>query len=244
LGRFQDLEYTAAFEIDRRAQDYLGCITVAPGALSAFRRKALAEAGPITNDTLAEDTDLTLQLHRLGWKVVFAPDACADTEAPESIKALISQRFRWAFGTLQCLWKHGDMTCNPGSGWLGWFALPSVWVFQIVVVALTPALDLIVLWSLWLGRGVAIWPYFLASLLLDVLLSVIALALAGRFMRIAWRSIPMRLLYRPLLGYVVWKCIIKALAGSWVRWSKLDRTASAIIQKEQGKAGMPPTTAA
>jgi len=244
LGRFQDLEYTAAFEIDRRAQDYLGCITVAPGALSAFRRKALAETGPITNDTLAEDTDLTLQLHRLGWKVVFAPDAFADTEAPESIKALISQRFRWAFGTLQCLWKHGDMTCNPGSGWLGWFALPSVWVFQIVVVALTPVLDLIVLWSLWLGRGVAIWPYFLASLLLDVLLSAIALALAGRFMRIAWRSIPMRLLYRPLLGYVVWKCIIKALAGSWVRWSKLDRTASAIIQKEQGKAGRPPTTAA
>lgn len=239
LGRFQDLEYTAAFEIDRRAQDYLGCITVAPGALSAFRRKALAEAGPITNDTLAEDTDLTLQLHRRGWKVVFAPGACADTEAPESIKALISQRFRWAFGTLQCLWKHGDMTCNPGSGWLGWFALPSVWIFQIIVVALTPVLDIIVLWSLWLGRGVAIWPYFLASLLLDVLLSVIALALAGRLIGIAWRSVPMRLLYRPLLGYVVWKCILKALAGSWVHWSKLDRTASAIVQKEEGKAGQP-----
>jgi glycosyltransferase involved in cell wall biosynthesis len=243
LGRFQDLEYTAAFEIDRRALDYLGCITVAPGALSAFRRKALLEAGPITNETLAEDTDLTLQLHRLGWKVVFAHDAFADTEAPESIKALVSQRFRWAFGTLQCLWKHGDMTLNPGSGWLGWFALPSVWIFQIVVVALTPVLDLIVLWSLWLGRGVAIWPYFLASLLLVVLLSVIALALAGRMIGIAWRSLPMRLLYRPLLGYVVWKCIFKALAGSWVRWSKLDRTASAIAQKERGKAGLPPTSA-
>jgi hypothetical protein len=106
-------------------------------------------------------------------------------------------------------------------------------VFQIAVVAVTPVLDLLVLWSLWLGRGIAIWPYFLASLCLDVLLAVVALALAGRKLRTAWLSIPMRLLYRPLLGYVVWKCILKALGGSWVRWSKLDRTAAAIAQKEQ-----------
>jgi cellulose synthase/poly-beta-1,6-N-acetylglucosamine synthase-like glycosyltransferase len=233
LGRFQDLEYASAFEVDRRAQDLLGCIVVAPGALSAFRREALLEAGPITNDTLAEDTDLTLQLHRLGWKVVFASDAFADTEAPETVKALLSQRFRWAFGTLQCLWKHGKVTFSRGSGWLGWFALPSIWVFQIAVVAVTPILDLLVLWSLWLGRGIAIWPYFLASLCLDVLLAVVALALAERKLRTAWLSVPMRLLYRPLLGYVVWKCILKALGGSWVRWAKLDRTAAAIAQKEE-----------
>lgn len=111
------------------------------------------------------------------------------------------------------------------------------------VVALTPVLDLIVLWSLWLGRGVAIWPYFVASLLLDVFLGVIALSMAGRPRRIAWLSVPMRLLYRPLLGYVVWKCILKALAGSWVRWSKLDRTAAAIIQKEQRTPLQPAITA-
>lgn len=232
LGRFQDLEYVTAFEIDRRAQDFLGCIIVAPGALSAFRRQALDEAGPITNDTLAEDTDLTLQLHRLGWKVVFATRAYADTEAPESVKALLSQRFRWAFGTLQCLWKHGDMTFAQGSGWLGWFALPSVWIFQIAVVAITPVLDLLVLWSLWLGRGIAIWPYFVASLLLDAILAAAGLRLAGRTLRTAWLSVPMRLLYRPLLGYVVWKCILKALGGSWVRWSKLERTAAAVKQRE------------
>jgi cellulose synthase/poly-beta-1,6-N-acetylglucosamine synthase-like glycosyltransferase len=232
LGRFQDLEYVTAFEIDRRAQDFLGCIIVAPGALSAFRRQALDEAGPITNDTLAEDTDLTLQLHRLGWKVVFATRAYADTEAPESVKALLSQRFRWAFGTLQCLWKHGDLTFAQGSGWLGWFALPSVWIFQIAVVAITPVLDLLVLWSLWLGRGIAIWPYFVASLLLDAILAAAGLWLAGRSLRTAWLSAPMRLLYRPLLGYVVWKCILKALGGSWVRWSKLERTAAAIKQRE------------
>ncbi len=233
LGKFQNLEYVGAFEIDRRAQDLLGCIVVAPGALSAFRRETLDQAGPITNDTLAEDTDLTLLIHKLGWRVVFASDAFADTEAPESIKALLSQRFRWAFGTLQCLWKHGDLLFASGSGWLGWFALPSIWVFQMAVVAITPVLDIIVFWSLWLGRGVAIWPYFLASLLLDVCLALAALKLARRCLRSAWLAVPMRLLYRPMLGYVVWKCMLKALAGSWVRWSKLERTASAIVQRDQ-----------
>ena len=187
----------------------------------------------LAHDTLAEDTDLTLQLHRLGWKVVFAPLAFADTEAPENIKALVSQRFRWSFGTLQCLWKHGAVTFGAGAGWLGWLALPSVWVFQIAIVAITPILDIMVIWSLWWGRGVAIWPYFLASLLLDVGLAFVALILARRRMRDAWLAIPMRLLYRPMLGYVVWKCILKALSGSWVRWAKLERTAAAIEQRQK-----------
>jgi cellulose synthase/poly-beta-1,6-N-acetylglucosamine synthase-like glycosyltransferase/peptidoglycan/xylan/chitin deacetylase (PgdA/CDA1 family)/spore germination protein YaaH len=238
LGKFQDLEYVAAFEIDRRAQDFLGCILVAPGALSAFRREAVEQAGLLTTDTLAEDTDLTLQLHRLGWKVVFAPRAYADTEAPEHVKALISQRFRWAFGTMQCLWKHSEVLFAPGSGWLGWFALPSVLIFQIAVVAVTPILDLLVLWSLWLGSGAAIWPYFVASILLDVALALIALRFAGRPLLAAWQAFPMRFLYRPLLGYVVWKCLIKATAGSFVHWAKLDRTAGAIQQKEQKNSAL------
>ena len=68
--------------------------------------------------------------------------------------------------------------------------------------------------------------------MLDAILAAAGLMLAGRALRTAWLSVPMRLLYRPLLGYVVWKCILKALGGSWVRWSKLERTASAIKQRE------------
>ena len=92
-----------------------------------------------------------------------------------------------------------------------------------------------------MGRGIAIWPYFLASLLLDVVLACAALMLAQRSLRESWLAVPMRLLYRPLLGYVVWKCIFKALGGSWVRWSKLERTASAIRQKQSSDT-IPPVT--
>jgi cellulose synthase/poly-beta-1,6-N-acetylglucosamine synthase-like glycosyltransferase len=233
LGRFQQIEYEFAFEINRRAQDFLGCITVLPGALSALRATALHEVGPLKTETLAEDTDLTLQLHRLGWKISYAPMAVADTETPNSIRSLLSQRFRWAFGTLQCLWKHRSLLLSPGSGWLGWFALPSIWVFQIGLIALTPVLDIMVICSLCWGRGGAIWPYFVISVALDIGLAAMAAGFAGRSKWSSWRALPMRFLYRPLLGYIIWKSLIKAAEGSWVRWTKLERTAAAIKEKRE-----------
>ena len=232
LGRFQQIEYEFAFEINRRAQDLLNCITVVPGALSAFRRSALLEAGPLNTETLAEDTDLTLQLHRLGWKITYAPLAIADTEAPQNIRALFSQRFRWAYGTLQCVWKHRSLMLNPNSGWLGWLALPSIWIFQIGIIAITPILDLLVIFSIYLGRGKAIYPYFLLSLCIDTVVAALSAYWAKRSFWSAWRAIPMRFLYRPVLGYVVWKSLFKAAEGSWVRWKKLERTAAAIKEKE------------
>jgi len=237
LGRFQQIEYEFAFEVNRRAQDLLECITVLPGALSALRATALRQLGPLPTETLAEDTDLTLQLQRFGWKITYAPLALADTEAPSTIKALLSQRFRWAFGILQCLWKHRTLLLSPGSGLLGWFALPSIWIFQIGLIALTPILDIMVICSLFWGRGSAIWPYFCISLMLDMSLAAVAAHFAGRSAWSAWRALPMRFLYRPLLGYITWKSLTKAAAGSWVRWSKLERTAAAIREKECDSPG-------
>ena len=97
--------------------------------------------GGFSLDTLAEDTDLTLALHKGKARIVYAPDAIAWTEAPETVRTLARQRFRWAYGTLQCLWKHRDMVFNWRYRALGWFSLPSVWFFQILLVAITPLVD-------------------------------------------------------------------------------------------------------
>jgi cellulose synthase/poly-beta-1,6-N-acetylglucosamine synthase-like glycosyltransferase len=141
VARFQDLEYTCGFNLDRRAYQQLNCITVVPGAVSAWRRPAVMAAGGISSDTLAEDTDLTLSLHRAGYLIAYAPRAVAWTEVPENYPDLAKQRFRWAFGTLQCLWKHRDLVGNPRHKALGWFSLPSIWLFQILLVAVSPLVD-------------------------------------------------------------------------------------------------------
>jgi peptidoglycan-N-acetylglucosamine deacetylase len=226
IARCQSLEYTCGFNLDRRAFDFLNCITVVPGAVSAFRKSAVMRAGGISTDTLAEDTDLTLSLHRSGFQVGYAPKAMAWTEAPESFVDLTRQRFRWAFGTLQCLWKHRDLIFNPERRFLGWFSLPGTWFFQILLVAIAPVVDLLLIFSIFFGVGSEIWPYFITFLLVDVCLALAACILEKEPAEQAWRILPMRFLYRPLLSWVVWKSILKAVKGAWVRWDKLKRTAS------------------
>ncbi len=227
VTRCQALEYICGFNLDRRAYTAWNCVTVVPGAISAFRRAAIEEAGGFSHDTLAEDTDMTLSLHRLGWRIGYAPEAIAWTEAPETWRALAKQRVRWAFGTMQCLWKHRDLTFDPRRPALGFFALPSAWFFHLILVAIVPLADAILLWSLVAGYAGALWPFFAAFLALDLLLAMLACALEGVPMRRAWLILPMRFAYRWLLAWVVWQSIFRALRGALVGWGKLERTGSA-----------------
>ena len=230
IARCQALEYTCGFNLDRRAYNLWKCITVVPGAISAIRKDAIDEAGGLSLETLAEDTDLTLSLHRHRQRIVYVPDAIAWTEAPETFATLARQRSRWAYGTLQCLWKHRDMVFNWNYRALGWFSLPSIWFFQIILVAVTPMVDLFLLASLPFGAWSAVLPFILIFLAMDVLLATLACILEREPILRAWRILPMRLIYRPMLSYCVWKAILRAIKGAWVSWGKLERTASVPVR--------------
>ncbi|MBI5592415.1 MAG: glycosyltransferase [Deltaproteobacteria bacterium] len=227
IARCQSLEYICGFNLDRQAYHYLNCITVVPGAVSALRKSAIIQAGGISTDTLAEDTDLTLSLHREGFRIAYVSDALAFTEAPETIATLAKQRFRWAFGTIQCLWKHRDMVLNSQFKALGYFSLPSIWFFQVLLVAIAPVIDALVIGSLLLGMSSpSLYAYFGIFLLMDFLLAALACLMEHEPLRQAWLTIPMRFVYRPMLSWVIWKALIKAAKGALVSWGKLDRTAS------------------
>ncbi len=223
VTKFQSLEYTCGFNLDRRAYDKINAITVVPGAISAFRKSAIEDCGGFAFDTLAEDTDLTLSLHRRSWRVTYTPDAIAWTEAPETMSGLAKQRFRWAYGTMQCLWKHRDMILSARYGWLGCFSLPGVVIFQIILVATIPLVDFLLIVSILSGGGLPFVGYFLAFLICDLLLAFIACVIEGEKLSRSLWIIPMRFVYRPLLAYVVWRSILQILQGAWVGWGKLER---------------------
>src|SRR5216110_562359 len=230
IARCQALEYTCGFNLDRRAYNRWNCITVVPGAISAVRKDAIDEAGGLSLQTLAEDTDLTLSLHRQRQRIVYVPGAIAWTEAPETVRTLARQRSRWAYGTLQCLWKHRDMVFNWNYRALGWFSLPSIWFFQIILVAVTPMVDLFLLASLPFGAWNAVLPFVIIFLAMDVILATLACMLEREPIVRAWRILPMRLIYRPMLSYCIWKAILRAIKGAWVSWGKLERTASVPVR--------------
>src|SRR5205807_1577405 len=98
--------------------------------------------------TLAEDQDLTLRIRKLGYRIGYEESAIAWTEAPATLRMLARQRFRWAYGTLQCLWKHADALFRPRYRELGFVAMPNVWIFQIIFPLISPIRDLILIYTL------------------------------------------------------------------------------------------------
>ena len=241
VTRWQALEYITSQNMDRRAFASLNCITVVPGAVGAWRRDLIDKAGGFTSDTLAEDQDLTLRIRRLGYKIGYEENAIAWTEAPASLRTLAKQRFRWAFGTLQCMWKHGDALFRPHYGALGFVAMPNVWIFQIIFPLISPVMDLMLVYTLlsagldWLQQPSGysmtnlnqIFFYYALFLTIDWLAACFAFILEkNERWRLLWWIFLQRFCYRQVMYYVMIKSVAHAVRGAVVGWGKLERKAT------------------
>jgi cellulose synthase/poly-beta-1,6-N-acetylglucosamine synthase-like glycosyltransferase len=175
---------------------------------------------------------------------MFDNSAIAWTEAPSTLSGLAKQRFRWAYGTLQCLWKHRSMTFNPRYGTLGMIAMPQVWLFQILLAALAPLADLMLIWQLvWQGLAyaqhgaefnntdlVTVGIYYIVFVVVDLVAALFAFAMEPKesWSLMLWLPLQ-RFGYRQLMYYVVVRSISTALRGPSVGWSKLERTGTVDI---------------
>jgi cellulose synthase/poly-beta-1,6-N-acetylglucosamine synthase-like glycosyltransferase/peptidoglycan/xylan/chitin deacetylase (PgdA/CDA1 family) len=225
LGRWQHIEYVIGFNLDRRMFDVLQCMPTVPGAIGAFRRRALIDVGGVSGDTLAEDTDLTMAICRAGWRVVYAPDARAWTEAPATLGQLWRQRYRWCYGTMQAMWKHRRAVAQAGAaGKLGRRGLPYLLAFQVLLPLLAPAIDLATIYSIALSWSPLILYVALGFLAMQLLAAVYAFRLDHERLRPLW-SLPLQqFVYRQLMYLVVIQSVASALYGLRLRWQVIRRT--------------------
>lgn len=245
VTRWQALEYITSQNMDRRAFASLNCITVVPGAVGAWRRDLIEQAGGFQSDTLAEDQDLTLSIRRMGHDIGYEEDAIAWTEAPDRLSSLAKQRFRWAFGTLQCMRKHFDALFRPRYGALGFIALPNVWIFQILFPLISPVMDLMLVYTLLVAALDRIQQpvgysstalrqvlfYYALFLTIDWVAAGFAFLLEKKeHWRLLWWLFLQRFCYRQVMYYVMIKSVAVAARGSTVGWGKLDRKATAEAQ--------------
>ncbi|MFJ6704658.1 MULTISPECIES: bifunctional polysaccharide deacetylase/glycosyltransferase family 2 protein [unclassified Streptomyces] len=225
IGAWQHIEYVMGFNLDRRMYDLLRCMPTIPGAVGAFRRDAVLEAGGMSEDTLAEDTDITIALHRAGRRVVYQEHARAWTEAPGSLAQLWSQRYRWSYGTMQALWKHRKCLTDKGpSGRFGRVGMPLVVLFQIVTPLFAPLIDVFTAYSMiFVDLRAALLAWFAV---LGVQLACAAYAF--RLDREKYRYLLMmplqQLAYRQMMYLVLIHSCVTALTGGRLRWQKLKRT--------------------
>jgi cellulose synthase/poly-beta-1,6-N-acetylglucosamine synthase-like glycosyltransferase len=229
LTRFQAIEYITSQNFDRRAFAVLNSVSVVPGALGAWRRKAVLDVGGYSSDTLTEDTDLTLTVLRAGGRIVYEPRAIGRTEAPETVSGLLKQRFRWTYGTYQCLFKHRKAFFR---GPLGWFGLPNMVVFQVLFAALSPIGDLVMVLAFFRGDYKAFLAGYIAFLLMDVCGSLLAFTLDGKPLRWLWMLLIQRFTYRQMMYFVSLKAMVAALRGARHGWRKLERTGSVQLDDE------------
>ncbi|MFG3143817.1 glycosyltransferase [Streptomyces sp. NPDC048243] len=225
IGAWQHIEYVMGFNLDRRMYDLLRCMPTIPGAVGAFRRTALERVGGMSDDTLAEDTDITMALHRDGWRVVYAENARAWTEAPESVQQLWSQRYRWCYGTMQAIWKHRRALIERGpSGRFGRVGLPLVSLFMVLAPLLAPLIDIFLLYGVVFGPTQKTVVAWLGVLTIQAVCAAYAFRLDKERMT-HLISLPLQqVLYRQLMYVVLLQSWITALTGGRLRWQKLRRT--------------------
>ena len=238
---WQALEYVTSQNLERRAFHMLDCISVVPGAVGAWRRSAVEQAGGFTGQTLAEDADLTLALRKLGHSIAYDDEALALTEAPDTVRGFLRQRYRWMFGTLQAAWKHTDALFRPRHGSLGFIALPNIFIFQILFPLISPIVDLMMVTAL-LSTGFDRWQhsaeastenlwrvlfYYALFVGVDFLASALAFAFEERespslLLWLFWQ----RFFYRQLMYYVAIRVMLASLRGAAVGWVTIERKAT------------------
>ncbi len=224
LTRWQNIEYVTSQNFDRYAFAAINAITVVPGAIGAFRKTAIEEAGGFTSDTFAEDCDLTVRLLRAGYTIKNETAAIALTEAPETLQQFLKQRFRWSFGIMQSFWKNRDALFNRQYGSLGMIALPNILIFQILIPLLSPLADIFMIVGLLTGNALMILKYYGLFMLIDVAVAMMAFSFEREnLLKLVW-MIPQRIAYRWLMLYILYKSIRRALKGQLQSWGVLKRT--------------------
>ena len=143
LARFQTLEYLRAFLFGRIGWSRLNCLMIVSGAFAIFRRTALVEVGGYRTDTVGEDMELVLRMHRAfshkkrPYRIIFLPDPICWTQAPEEMKSLSKQRRRWQRGLAESLAKNRQLCFNPRYGGVGLVGFP----FFVLCELLSPVVE-------------------------------------------------------------------------------------------------------
>lgn len=138
LPLIQSLEYVRAFLMSRLAWSHWGMLSIISGAFGIFNREETIHVGGFSTDTVGEDYELVIKLHRrmmehdTPYKMRYVPEPVCWTEAPDTLHILGNQRKRWQRGALEVFSKHKDMLFNPRYGKMGLLAFPHNFIVDVL----------------------------------------------------------------------------------------------------------------
>jgi cellulose synthase/poly-beta-1,6-N-acetylglucosamine synthase-like glycosyltransferase len=244
LALVQVVEYLRAFLFGRLGWSPLNAVLVISGAFGLFDKETVIVAGGYRTDTVGEDMDLVVRLHRMlrrdgrPYRIAFVPDPVCWTEAPERWRVLRSQRIRWQRGLSESLAGNSDLLFGRWGGIPGWIAMPFAWIFEWA----SPLVEVsgYVFFGIGLLLGIVSVEFAVAFLLMAVGLGMLLSAMALLLDELSFHTYPrvtdLLLLFAAVvienLGYrqaIAWwrlRGLLQWAAGRQARWGEMTRTAS------------------
>lgn len=207
LARFQVLEYLRAFLSGRVAWAELNAGLIISGAFGLFRRSTVVGAGGYATDTVGEDMEIVVRLHRYcreqkaPYKIGFIPDPVAWTECPETLRGMSRQRDRWQRGLMESLIRHRRMLLNPRYGTVGLVAYPYFFCLEM----LGPLIEVAgyTMFGVTLLAGRTSEPYVVAFLSLAIIFGIALSTSAVLLEELTFRGYPR---FRDLV-HLIWLAV-------------------------------------
>ena len=228
LTKCQALEYITSINLNRRAMDMFGSVTVVPGALGAYRREILQGSGIYDPDTLVEDFDVTMKILKTGQVVKASTTATAYTEAPETLGELIKQRLRWNRGNFQALWKHRDAAVNSRFGFLQKLSFPYLFISMTFVPVAGMVTIIAAILSILNGGGLTLLSAVVFFISLQYLTSLLAIRLEGEDQQLSLFAPLLVIGYKQFCDYIVLRSLFDVLFRKKLRWASVHRTGTEV----------------
>ena len=170
---------------------------------------------PLATISVTEDMATAMQLHSLGWRSVYHHEILAKGLAPEDLRTMLTQRLRWAQGTLQVMLRDNPLVKRGLSIGQRLMYFATMWSclsgFAAVVYLTAPVVYLVfgvlpvTAWSV--DFFVRFLPYFLVNQLLFLVVAKgirtwrgqqYSLALFPVWIRACWTAVANVVFGRPL----------------------------------------------
>jgi cellulose synthase/poly-beta-1,6-N-acetylglucosamine synthase-like glycosyltransferase len=244
LPLLQIVEYLRAFMFGRLGWSPINAMLVISGAFGLFRKSSVIEVGGYRTDTVGEDMELVVRLHRLHrkrripYRIVFVPNPVCWTEVPETLRILKNQRVRWQRGLSESLMMNMGLLFSPRGGWVGWVAFPFTLIFEWVGPVIEVAGYVFVIAGYWMGvvSLPTVFAFTMVAIMLGVLLSISVMLIEEMSFHLypRPRQLAVLLLMSVLenFGYrqitLLWRLngLLHWLFGSKAKWGTMTRSAS------------------
>lgn len=223
INNLQSAEYTTGINLVRKSQSILGCVMIVPGPVAALKRDAIEKAGYFSDETFAEDFDITLNILKCGSRIEYEEESLAFTDAPKNVEDMVKQRRRWYRGMIQVLDKHKNMYLNPKFGAAGLLGIPNLWLEAISPFINLSILLLILLTWAFTSEIYAALSSLILTLAIFIVINVVILSLEPKREKRNYLILPLLLFYNTFLDGIRIMSLTEEMVNTMMEWEKPKR---------------------